>query len=113
MADIEYQNVTMSYQGPHGDREFVLACKGRPFSVLTSPSYPTPDVTLVDYSLVRDLKVHMNELQCAKFNFGGVKLRKLGKISTSVQCILNGVPAGSIHFKDVVVQDLYQHFDFR
>jgi len=111
MADFSHRNVTLSYQGPCGEHEFVLACKGRPFSVLTSPNYPTPDVTLVDYNLVRDLKIGMKDLQCAKFHFGGAKLRKLGKVSTSVQCILDGVPNGNMHFKAVVVQDLYQHFD--
>ena len=102
---------TLHYDGRQGDVEFVASVKGRPFAILTSSNFPTPDVTLVDYSLIRDLKLTMTDLQCAKFNFAGQKLRKLGKISTSVQCISDGKTSGNLHFKATVVQDLYQHFD--
>lgn len=104
--------VTKSYEGQQGDREFVIACKGRPFSVLTSPTFPIPSSTLVDYNLVRDLKLRMTDLQCTKLRYGGQRLRILGKVSTSAQCISrDGVQSGNIHFKGVVVQDLYQIFD--
>ena len=104
--------VTKSYEGQQGDREFVIACKGRPFSVLTSPNFPIPSSTLVDYNLVRDLKLCMTDLQCTKLRYGGQRLRILGKVSTSVQCISrDGVQSGNIHFKGAVVQDLYQIFD--
>jgi hypothetical protein len=53
----------------------------------------------------------MTDMQCAKFFYGGQKLRILGKISSSVQCIMDGAPIGNIHFKAHVVQDLYQVFD--
>ena len=108
-TDVKY--VTLSYDGTQGDREFVLACKGRPFAVLTAPSFPTPAVTLVDYNLVRDMKLRMSDLQCAKFHYAGQKMRILGKISTSVQCITSGAISGNIHFKAMVIQDLYQNFD--
>ena len=103
--------VTMSHDGISGDREFVVACKGRPFAILTSPTFPTPAATLVDYNLVRDLKLRISDLQCAKFSYGGQKLRILGKVSSSVQCILDGRPAGNIHFKATVIQDLFSTFD--
>ena len=109
MSDQAY--TTLHYNGRQVDVEFVAACKGRPFSILTSSNFPTPDVSLVDYNLIRDLKIAMTDLQCAKFNFAGQKLRKLGKISTTVQCIYNGKPFGNMHFKATVVQDLYQTFD--
>eukprot|EP00092_Neocalanus_flemingeri_P031813 GFUD01034560.1.p1 GENE.GFUD01034560.1~~GFUD01034560.1.p1 ORF type:complete len:378 (-),score=61.50 GFUD01034560.1:122-1255(-) len=102
--------VTMCYDGSQGDREFVLTCKGRPFSVLTAPQFPTPAVTMVDYTLVRDLKLRMTDLQCAKLLYGGQKLRILGRISTSVQCISDGISAGNLYFKAIVIQDLYQTF---
>jgi hypothetical protein len=103
--------VTLSYDGRQGDVEFVACCKGRPFSILTAPNFPTPDVTLVDYNLVRDLRLTMTDLQCAKFHYGGHKLRILGKISTTVQCISDGSISGNLHFKATVIQDLYQTFD--
>ena len=61
--------VTMSYDGISGDREFVVACKGRSFAILTSPIFPTPAATLVDYNLVRDLKLRISDLQGAKFRY--------------------------------------------
>ena len=59
----------------------------------------------------RDLKLRISDLQCAKFSYGGQKLRILGKVSSSVQCILDGRPAGNLYFKATVVQDLFSTFD--
>ena len=94
-----------------GDREFVVACKGRPFSILTAPQFPTPIVTYVDYDLIHSLNIRMSDLQCKKLSYGGQKLRILGKISTSVQCITNGVSSGNLQFKAHVVEDLKKVFD--
>ena len=60
---------------------------------------------------MRDLKLRISDLQCAKFRYGGQKLRILGKVSSSVQCILDGRPAGNLHFKATVVQDFFSTFD--
>ena len=94
-----------------GDREFVVACKGRPFSILTAPQFPTPNVTYVDYDLIHSLNIRMSDLQCRKLSYGGQKLRILGKISTSVQCIVDGVSSGNLQFKAHVVEDLRKVFD--
>ena len=96
---------TMFNDCPSCDREFVVACKSHPFNILTAPNSQTPAVTLVDFNLVRDLKLRMTDLQCAKFQYGGQKLRICGKISTTVQSIQN------MHFKATVVQVLYHNFD--
>ena len=53
----------------------------------------------------------MTDLQCAKLVYAGQKFRILGRVSTSVQCIFDGAPAGNTHFKALVVQDLYQNLD--
>jgi hypothetical protein len=79
--------------------------------VLTAPLFPTPAFTMIDHNLVRELKLRMTDLQCIKFAYGGQKLRILGKVSTSVQCVIDGVPAGNFHLKAHVVQDIYQLFD--
>eukprot|EP00092_Neocalanus_flemingeri_P016297 GFUD01017642.1.p1 GENE.GFUD01017642.1~~GFUD01017642.1.p1 ORF type:complete len:390 (+),score=74.64 GFUD01017642.1:307-1476(+) len=102
---------TLFYDGQHGDREYVVSCKSRTFTILTSPNLPTPAFTMVDWSLVRDLHLRMTDLQCKRLTYGGRKVRILGKISTTVQCIVNGVPMGNIQLKAHVIQDLYQLFD--
>ena len=102
---------TMSYEGQCGDREFVVACKSRPFSILTSPIQTIPAFTMIDWNLVNDLNLRMTDMQCAKLDYGGKKLRIWGKISTTLQCIVNGAPAGNLHLKAHVVQDVYNFFD--
>jgi len=103
--------VTASNDGSQGDREFIFSCKGRPFAILTLPNFPTPPATLVDYNLVRDLKLRMTELQCTKMYYAGHKFRILGRFSTSVQCISEGAAAGNAHLKALVIQDLYHNLD--
>ena len=66
---------TMSYEGQCGDREFVVACKSRPFSILTSPIQTIPAFTMIDWNLVNDLNLRMTDMQCAKLDYGGKKLR--------------------------------------
>ena len=92
MAAPKPNPVTTANLGLNGETEFVVACKGRPFSILTSPQLPTPQVNYVDFGLCQDLHLRMNDLQCRKLFFGGEKLRILGRISTSVQCIVDGSP---------------------
>ena len=111
MASIPPKHVTISQDGHGGDREFVVACKGRPFTILTPSHLPTPPVTFVDHKLVAELKLRMSELQCSRLNYGSKKMRILGKISTSVQCILDGHVSGNLHMKALVVENLCEHFD--
>ena len=89
-----------------GDREFVVCCKGRPFSILTAPQFPTPIVTYVDYDLIHSLNIRMSDLQCNQLSYEGQNLRILGKISTSIQSFPDGVSSGNIQFKANVVDDL-------
>ena len=44
--------VTTSQDGYGGDKEYVVACKNRPFTVLVSNNFPTPDVNFIDHKLV-------------------------------------------------------------
>ena len=53
----------------------------------------------------------MSEIQCSKFTFAGSKLRILGKISQTVQCVMNGKIEGNVHVKANVVEDLKATFD--
>ena len=103
--------LTLCYQYGNDDLEYVFCCRGRPFSALLSSHLPTPTSTLIDYKLVKDIGLKMTDLQCKKFYFAGQKMRILGKISTTVQCIQNGFVAGSFQIKAVVVLDLASHLD--
>ena len=110
VANLPYP-VTASQDGIFGDREYVVACKGRPFTILAPTSLPTPPISYVDHKLVTELKLRMSDLQCSRLHYGSKKLRILGKISTSVQCIEEGRTSGNMHFKALVIENLSDHFD--
>ena len=104
-------DVTLCNRYPNQEKEHIFACKGRPFGCLTSPHIPTPSSTLMDYSLVKDLGLKMQDLQYQKFSFCGKKLRILGKVSISVQTIHDGFAAGSFHIKANVILGLSEVVD--
>jgi len=103
--------ITLCYDNYPDQREYVFAIKGRPFSMLSTQRMPVPNISLIDYNLVRDLGLKMNDLQCSKFTFGGQKFRILGKISQTVQTINNGVISGTVHLRANVVENLSTTFD--
>ena len=101
----------MCYQYGNDEKEFVFCVKGRPFPCLVSPYLPTPTATLLDYDLVRSLGLKMTDLQCQKFSYAGFKMRILGKISLTVQCVHEGISSGTYHIKANVVKDLDKNLD--
>ena len=105
------RNMTMKYEYGSKDTEYVFCYKSRPFAVLVSPSLPTPTSSFVDHLLVSELKLKMTDLQCKKINFGGKKLRLLGKVSCTVQCIKDGNVFGNFQYKACVIENLNLHFD--
>ena len=111
MSPSPRHHVTMCQDGNFGEREFVVACKGRPFTILASNNLPTPLASYIDHKLVMELKLRMSDLQCSKLFFGSKKLRILGKISTTVQCIRNGQVLGNLYIKASVVENLCENFD--
>ena len=94
-----------------GDKEYVFACRGRPFAALVSAHIPTPYSTLLDYDLIKKLGLKVTDIQCRKFSFAGHKLRILGRKSTAVQCVQHGRICGSFHLKGLVFSDLNQTLD--
>ena len=72
---------------------------------------PVPTLSLIDFNLVQDLGMKMFDIQCSKFTFAGSKLRILGKINQTVQCVKNGKLEGNLHIKANVVEDLKSTFD--
>ena len=103
--------ITSYNQGLMGDREYIFALRGRPFAMATSPTLSTLDFNLMDWTLVKELNLKMSDLQCTKFYFSGHKMRILGKISTTVQCIQDGRISGNFHIKAKVVEDLNNILD--
>ena len=101
----------MTYEYGNDEKEYIFCVKGRPFPCLVSPHLPTPTSSLLDYTLVRDLGLKMTDLQCHKFSFAGYKMRILGKIAVTVQCIHDGVSSGCFHIKANVVLDLAKNLD--
>ena len=103
--------LTSNYKYSNYEEEHIFSCRGRPFAVLVSSFLPTPPASLIDYELVRDLKLKMTDIQCKKFSFAGNKLRILGSVSTSVQCVHEGRLIGNHHIRARVVSDLNKTFD--
>ena len=103
--------LTLCYEYGNKDLEYVFCCRGRPFSSLLSSHLPTPSSTLIDYRLVKDLGLKIADLQCKKFYFAGHKMRILGRVSTTVQCIQNGYVAGNFQMKALVILDLANNLD--
>ena len=92
-------------------KEYIFAIKGRPFAMMSSQKLPVPPVSLIDYNLVRDLGLEVQDLQCTKYTFAGRKFRILGRVSQTLQTIQDGVIAGTAHVRANVVENLYQAFD--
>ena len=89
----------------------MFSYKGRPFVALVSTHLPTPNSTYIDHLLCAELGLRLSDIQCKKMSFAGQKLRLLGKISCTVQCVLDGNIFGSYQLKANVIENLYQHFD--
>ena len=71
----------------------------------------TPAATLIDHNLIMELGLKITDLQCKKISFAGRKLRLLGKISTTVQCIKDGKIFANIQLRASVVEDLKDVID--
>ena len=66
----------MSHNHQEEDKEFVFAFRGQPFATTIPSSNPTP-TTLIDFSLVRDLKMKMTDLKCKRFTYANQKMRSV------------------------------------
>ena len=107
----KHENLTVSHEYHDADTEFVFSYRGQPFATTISSFCQSP-TTLIDFSLVRDLKMKMTDLKCQRFSFGGQKtMRILGKVSTYVQYVKDGTPMGQCQFTATVVRGLTQSLD--
>ena len=101
--------VTTSYKYSSQEVEHVFAYKSRPFAVLSSQLYPTPTSSFIDHRLVMELNIKMTDVGCKKMYFAGKKLRMLGKVSFTAQCVSDGNIYGNFRIKASVVEDLQYH----
>ena len=97
---------TLCYNYSEREKEYIFAYRGRPFAVLNSNNFPTPASSFVDHHLVMELGLKMKDVQCKKISFCGKKLRMLGKVSCTVQCIIDGGFLWNFSFKANVIEDL-------
>ena len=104
-------NSTLTYNYGGGNTEHILVVRGRPFSVLESPNIPTPSTTYLDYHLVRELGLKVTNLMYEKMTYCGAKLRKIGMISVTAQCLIDGRALGSVSLKANVVLGLTEAVD--
>ena len=111
MPRVSSKFITMCYDNYPDLKEFVFSCKGRPFAMLSSQQIPVPTLSLIDFDLAQDLGMKLKDIQCSKFTFAGSKLRILGKISQTIQCVKDGKLQGNVHIKANVVEDLKKTFD--
>ena len=102
---------TTTYNYNINECEFVYCYKSRPFAVLSSSLLPTPSSSYIDHRLVQELGIRMTDVGCKKISFAGKKLRMLGKVSFTSQCVQEGNICGNFHFKASVIEDLKYHFD--
>ena len=109
--NVNHSNVTTCYQYSSQEQEHIFAYKSRPFAVLSSQFFPTPTSTYIDHRLVMELNVKMTDVGCKKMYFAGKKLRMLGKVSFTAQCVTDGNIYGNFRVKASVVEDLKDHFD--
>ena len=105
------ENLTLCHQYPNTDNEYVFVFKGQPFATSTSSSGPTPDTTLIDATLVKQFKMKITDYKCLRFNFLGQQMRNIGKVSTFVQCVKDGMPIGQFPFTATVVRGLTDCLD--
>ena len=105
------RHVTDSYDYANQEAEYVVCHKNRPFVILVSPNLPTPSSSYIDHHLVQELNLKMTDISCKRLSFAGRKLRILGKVSFTMQCVHDGNVFGTLHFTGSVIENLHQHFD--
>ena len=104
-------DVTTNYIYSNSEQEYVFCYRARPFAMLSSSHFPTPTSSYVDHRLVMELGMKITDVGCKKLSFAGKKLRMLGKVSFTAQCVKDGQIFGNFQFKASVIEDLKYHFD--
>ena len=56
------------------------------------------------------MNIPIFDRQCETISIGGIKTEAVGFIKTTVQCLSQGVQAGTTYLKARVVRDFYKNF---
>ena len=94
-----------------GLNEYIFSFKNRPFAMAVSPSLPVPTTSLIDFNLVQKMSIPMTNIQYKKFTYNNQRLRIVGQISVTAQCVKSGILSGNVHVKAFVVLDLFDKLD--
>ena len=78
---------TTKYTYENKDVQYVFACKGCTFVALVFPNIMAPISTLIDYDFVKKARQKFTDIQCRKLNYAGHKMRTVGRVKTTVQCV--------------------------
>lgn len=89
----------------------MFSVRKRPFGMVTSPSLPTPTTSFIDFSLVEKLGLPVTDLHYQKLTYCDKKMRIIGKVSITVQCIQEGAISDNVHVQALDVLDLHTNLD--
>ena len=109
MKQTNHTTLSLDYGG--NVKEHILVIRGRPFSILESPNFPIPNTTYIDFKLVRELGLKVASMTYEKMTYCGQKMRKIGTVAVTAQCLVDGRVLGSIPLKATVVLGLAEYLD--
>ena len=89
-----------------GGCSFVFVCKKRSFKILVSPYFDRAPENLFDENLAILMNLPIKNITCSPHTISGVKTWNVGYISTTVQCVQDGISLGEMHLKAKVIRDL-------
>jgi hypothetical protein len=93
-----------------GSTKVNFVCSKRVFSLLLSPALEKFTENLVCEEIILKMNIPIFDRQCETISIGGIKTEAVGYIKTTVQCLNNGLQAGTTYIKARVVRDFYKHF---
>ena len=86
-----------------GGCSFVFVCKKRSFKILVSPYFDRAPENLFDENLAILMNLPIKNITCSPHTISGVKTWNVGYISTTVQCVQDGISVGEMHRQSLVV----------
>ena len=111
VVSVTSNSFTTIYNYDNGEEQHVFTCRGRPFVALISPQITTLPFTIIDYDFIKSVGLELTDVQCRPFRYDGHKMRILGQVSTTIQCVQDGMITKDFRFEALVASDLYGLLD--
>ena len=70
-----------------------------PFCGLNVPPNQNPPFTVIDYDFIKSVGLELSDVQCRPFRYDGYKIRILGQVSTTLQCVENWMITEDFRFE--------------